>query len=141
MTNGMWFGVLAVVILVLAAVFSMVRQDLSPVEWYKRMVPKERKSIAVGIVVCLLIVGIVGLLGGCSGASMYAGLDQTFKQSPQCVAGGSDDRITSNIGFKGWHEVTEDVVVYSKYTHHSCAFSPDRNSYDAVGAGVEYRFW
>lgn len=141
MSEGVMFGLLAVIILVMAAVISMTRQKLTPSEWIGRMVPKERKSIAVGIVVCLLIIGVVGLLGGCSGASMYAGLDQTFKQSPQCVAGGSDDRITSNIGFKGWYDVATDVKLYTKYTHHSCAFSPDRNSYDAAGAGVEYRFW
>lgn len=140
MSGGLIFIVGVITLLLFATAVSMIRQGLSPVEWFKAMKPSDRKGIATGIFICLAIVVALGLTG-CSGASMYAGLDQTFKQSPQCVDGGSDDRVTSNIGFKGWHTLADDVTLYAKYTHHSCAFSPDRNSYDAVGAGVEYKFW
>ena len=28
-----------------------------------------------------------------------------------------------------------------KYTHHSCALNPDRNSYDALGVELEWCVW
>lgn len=65
-------------------------------------------------------------------AGVFMGLDRTKGVSPQCVAGGYDDRSTSNMGvrLKVWEFPSCHVRVNAKYTHHSCALNPDRNGYD-----------
>lgn len=76
-------------------------------------------------------------------ASVFMGIDRTRKQSPQCQSGGFDDRSTSNMGFKAnvWQSPSKNVRFNLMYTHHSCALNPDRNSYDAIGAQVEWFIW
>lgn len=76
-------------------------------------------------------------------ASVFMGIDRTKKQSPQCQAAGFDDRSTSNLGFKAniWQSPSKNVRFNLMYTHHSCALNPDRNSYDAIGAQVEWFIW
>lgn len=74
---------------------------------------------------------------------VFAGIDYTRNQSPQCQSGGFDDRSTSNMGFKAnvWQSPSKNVRFNLMYTHHSCALNPDRNSYDAIGAQVEWFIW
>lgn len=76
-------------------------------------------------------------------AGVFMGLDRTKGVSPQCVAGGYDDRSTSNMGVRlnVWESPSRLVRVNAKYTHHSCALNPDRNGYDGVGIEVEWRIW
>lgn len=102
--------------------------------------------MAVGITLgAALVAGLAGCSTGTyfNDAHVYAGLDQTKGQSPQCKEGGPDDRATSNLGFKGniYQSADERFRANAKYTHHSCAFSPDRNGYDAVGIELEYKLW
>lgn len=75
--------------------------------------------------------------------SIYAGLDYTKNESPLCEPVGVDSHTTSNMGFRAnlYESYGKQFSVNSKYTHHSCAFSPDENSYDAVGVEIEYRLW
>jgi len=67
--------------------------------------------------------------------SVFMGIDHTFKVSPQCVEGGTDDRLTSNLGINQnvfrTHNKTHAIDL--RYTHHSCVFGKDRNGYDALG--------
>ncbi len=72
----------------------------------------------------------------------YVGLDHTKKVSPQCVAG-KDDKITSNGGIRVnfYQSYDKRFEFNGKYTHHSCAFSVDRNSYDGVGFELTYKLW
>ena len=74
---------------------------------------------------------------------VFAGIDYTRKQSPQCHAGGFDDSSTSNMGFRlnVWESPSRNIRLNSKYTHHSCALNPDRNSYDALGVELEWYIW
>ena len=113
---------------------------------------REGRGILKGIVIAVtfLVVGagITTLLSGCSGtylndASIYGGLDYPRDPSPQCRQAGADDRSTSNLGLKLnlYQSETGLFRTNAKYTHHSCAFSPDRNTYDAVGIEVEYILW
>lgn len=76
-------------------------------------------------------------------ASLYMGLDYPRKLSAQCVAGGYDDRSTSNMGLRMnvWESTNERVRVNAKYTHRSCALNPDRNTTDAIGLEVEVKLW
>lgn len=70
------------------------------------------------------------------------GVDHSFKeQSIQCIEGGANDRITSNImlGTSAIKYGRTDVALY--YRHNSCAVSRDRNSYDALGVAVEVKLW
>lgn len=106
-------------------------------------------GILKGIVIVTVLAIIISLIGGCSNvtyfnyASMYAGLEQTKNQSPMCMRGGVDDKTTSNLGFKGNLVETLDKrgSANLKYTHHSCAFSEDDISYDAIGVEAEYKFY
>jgi hypothetical protein len=101
--------------------------------------------LAVGFAVGL---AVLFSLNGCSGtylndASVYAGLERTKKLSPQCEPTGADDRTTSNLGVRvNLYESTDERFrTNAKYTHHSCAFSPDDRSYDALGVELEYKLW
>lgn len=69
---------------------------------------------------------------------IYAGLDGTAKQSPQCRSDGMNDRLTSNLGVKQHLIGYKDVSIYGSYTHHSCAVNRDRNSYDGFGLQVQW---
>ncbi len=72
--------------------------------------------------------------------TVFAGLDNTFKTSPQCYAGGVNDTLTSNLGLQQHLIGYGDVDLYAKYTHHSCATNQDSNGYDAYGLGVSWTF-
>jgi hypothetical protein len=71
---------------------------------------------------------------------LFAGLDSTWKTSPQCYAGDVNDKLTSNIGLRQHLLGFKDVDVYTQYTHHSCATNRDRYGYDAFGVGVSWTF-
>ena len=78
-------------------------------------------------------------------AYVYAGIDRTFKVSPQCVPKGNfaDDRLTSNMGFgiNLWKSESSRVLVDGIYHHQSCVFGSDRNSYDGLGIQARWIFW
>lgn len=126
--------------------------SLRGVNWIEYFKTKTGLEILKGIVIALsfsIILGLVSLLTGCTGtyfneASVYAGIDQSKRPvSPQCISGSVDSRATSNLGFKINAYQSEDKTFKSnlKYTHHSCAFGEDRNTYDAIGGELEYKFW
>lgn len=73
---------------------------------------------------------------------LYAGIDRTFKISPQCLSGAYNDRMTSNGGIKQniLMSYDKDFSLNTKYTHHSCAINNDRNSYDAIGLELLYHW-
>lgn len=71
---------------------------------------------------------------------IFAGLDNTFKTSPQCYAGGVNDTLTSNLGLQQHLIGYGDVDLYAKMQHHSCATNQDSNGYDAYGLGVSWTF-
>tara|TARA_R110000772_G_scaffold198279_2_gene308964 strand:- start:307 stop:825 length:519 start_codon:yes stop_codon:yes gene_type:complete len=73
--------------------------------------------------------------------SVFLGIDSTLKVSPQCVEGGTDDRLTSNLGIRQniWRSQSKVHDITFKYTHHSCVFGKDRNGYD--GFGLEYNWY
>ena len=73
--------------------------------------------------------------------SVFIGIDHTPRVSPQCVEGGTDDKLTSNLGLRQniWQSSNKIHDVTFKYTHHSCVFSKDRNGYD--GFGIEYNWY
>ena len=109
---------------------------------------KEGKGVLVGIV---LFIGVALLftipkafaddVRYFTHAEVFVGLDYTKKLSPMCEEGGADDKATSNGGFR-FNILESDRTIFNlKYTHHSCAFSPDTKSYDALGAEITYRFW
>lgn len=101
--------------------------------------------IAVGFALGLAFLGgLVGCSGSyLNGASVYAGLDRTKKLSPQCEDVGPDVHTTSNLGLRLnlYQSQDERFRTNAKYTHHSCAFSPDDRQYDALGLEMEYKLW
>lgn len=123
-------------------------RGMSSVEYFRT---DDGKGALKGIVMALGITTLLALgslLIGCSGkymndASVYAGLDSTKKISPQCEDRGPDNRTTSNLGVKANLYESKDERFRSnfKYTHHSCAFSPDDLQYDAGGIEFEYKIW
>lgn len=125
---------------------------------------KDGKGVAKGVILAPLIIVAVALLMFLApskshaeakpldlsipgtffnDASVFMGIDRTKRISPQCHSGGHDDRSTSNMGFRVnvWQSPSKNVRFNLMYTHHSCALNPDRNSYDAIGAQVEWFIW
>ena len=138
------FSVLIIGLLLSWALFSLRNENL--IEYFKT---HTGLGILKGVVLGVLFALLFALAGGCSSgtyfndASVYAGLDHTKKDSPMCEPVGADSHTTSNMGLKTNVFQTHDkrLRVGSKYTHHSCAFSPDAASYDAIGVELDYKFW
>ena len=67
--------------------------------------------------------------------SVFLGIDHTFKVSPQCVEGGTDDRLTSNLGINQnlWRSYNKVHDVSLRYSHKSCVFGKDQNGFDGLG--------
>lgn len=100
------------------------------------------KGIVLAVTFSLLFAG-VGLLSGCvNHASVYAGLEDTKQNSPMC-SDRKGDQVTSNIGLKAnlFESKDKRFATNVKYTHHSCAFADDGESYDALGVELEYKFY
>jgi len=104
--------------------------------------------LGVGSIIAIaFIITIIGAIFGASKAnadmngtffnstSVFLGIDHTLKVSPQCVQGGTDDRLTSNLGIDQniWISSSRVHNISLRYTHHSCVFGKDRNGYDGFG--------
>lgn len=78
-----------------------------------------------------------------SSGKLYLGLDNTLETSPLCYSGEVSDRLTSHGGLivNVLSSADGRFEFNAKYTHHSCAFNDDRESYDSVGLSVEQRLW
>lgn len=74
---------------------------------------------------------------------VFIGVDRTTQVSPMCDEGGPDDRLTSNGGIRAnvYQSADKRFEFNTKYTHHSCAFGQDNESYDAIGVEFTYRLW
>ena len=104
---------------------------------------KAGRGVLFGLVVAPLAALLIGSVGGCTRVDVFAGLESTKNLSPQCENGGASDRITSNLGIEGCRIVSADgkSELCGAYRHHSCAISPDRESYDGVGFLVKRRIY
>lgn len=95
------------------------------------------KGVLFGLFVAPLIALLLGLVSGCAHSNrveVFAGIEQTKSRSPQCEPGGASDRLTSNLGVQWTGIVSEDrrTEMAVGYRHHSCAITPDAESYDAI---------
>jgi hypothetical protein len=114
-------------------------------------------SAVLGVGSIILIAAAITLVGAIFGSSnanadtdmngtffndtsVFLGIDHTFKVSPQCVEGGTDDRLTSNLGINQniWRSYDEVHDVSLRYSHHSCVFGKDRNGYDGLGLSYSW---
>lgn len=161
MFNGLLEFVGLIVIILVLAFFAVVR---NPVQWWKEQDGKGSLASALKGIVVLVILGMVLILGisllrpakaesfldtnhgrYLTSAYLYAGIDRTFKVSPQCEPKGNyaDDRLTSNmgVGVNFWQHNTKPVSLHLIYHHQSCVFGSDRNSYDAIGAQLRWEFF
>ena len=114
---------------------------------------REGRRALTSALLFVVILGGAVFLFGCQSAKaedkgewfeygkIYMGLDYTRNISPQCEDSGPSNRLTSNGGFEAGFYSFGDFGSYVKYTHHSCAVSPDDKSYDALGFGIEYKLW
>lgn len=132
----------------LYVIYQMIINRQNPIAYFKTDAGKRILSGIVAAGALMLLLAALGLAGGCSGkyfndATAYAGIDQTKEISPQCISGGIDTKGTSNLGAKVNLFESDDQRFRTnvKYTHHSCAVSEDRNTYDAAGIEFEYKFW
>ncbi|MCE2830538.1 MAG: hypothetical protein LW709_02690 [Oxalobacteraceae bacterium] len=138
--------------LLLAVVLGYIAYRLPPSKWREYFSTSEGRGILKGIILAPIVILLIALVlslfsrANAQGrwfkdAGVFVGLDQTFKQSPQCSANTIDDRGTSNMGFwvNAWQY--QNVQVNFKYTHHSCVLGRDRNSYDAAGIELRWTLW
>lgn len=153
-----WQDSIIVIALVLAVVVGLLfwRIGLGRIIPYFKT--KDGQGVAKGVILAPLVILVLALLiwllpGNANAqtlpgtwfndASVFMGIERTKKISPQCHAGGYDERSTSNMGVRAnlWQSDSGNVRLNGKYTHHSCAINPDRNSYDALGVEVEWIVW
>lgn len=149
MHSAWWFLILAFVVTAIWGAWSYRNVDF----WAHIKTEEGKGEIASALraFAVLVLVILAYVLTGCSApkgawlndAGVYAGLDYVNKISPVCQAGYNDNRTTSNLGFWGnlWRSEDKRLRVNAKYTHHSCAFSPDARSYDGAGVEFEYEFY
>lgn len=110
----------------------------SPVDYFRS---RDGQGVAKGIVLAIGVSLAFLFVPRCAAGEwltdvdLYFGLDHTNKPSPQCEDRGPDNRLTSNLGLRGTLYRVSDRTAWVglQYTHHSCALSPDRESYDAIG--------
>lgn len=145
MSSGLMFILGLILFVVGYTAYKLKKSGLSPIEYFKT---KDGLGILKGILIASAVMALAVFLGGCSGtylndATAYAGIEGTKDVSPQCQNQGIDPHGTSNLGFKLNLYESEDqrFRTNAKYTHHSCALSPDRNTYDAAGVEFEYKIW
>jgi hypothetical protein len=146
MSSSLEYVLALIVSLVVWFLWSFRGKSFSEIKSYFKS--DDGLGVLKGIVIAVVFAMVLVILPGCSGtyfndASVYAGLDYTKNQSPQCEDSGPDSHTTSNLGLRGNIYESEDgkFRTNAKYTHHSCAFSPDDASYDAVGIEMEYKIW
>ena len=72
--------------------------------------------------------------------TVYAGLDVDVNHKNFCYSGGTNDRLTSNLGVRQHLISVNDIEFLGTYTHHSCALNRDKPTYDAVGLSIEWTF-
>lgn len=70
----------------------------------------------------------------------YLGVDYTYEVSHQCQKGGTNDHLTSNMGFRQHLIGKGDLNIVFNYTHHSCVINSDRLMYDGAGFQLEWKF-
>jgi len=142
--------VLLVLIAAMTYVFVITRKSFK--QWKAREGKGAAASALLGVFSIIALAFIISVVGAVFGSfkanaqtdingtffndtSVFMGIDNTFKVSPQCVEGGTDDRLTSNLGINQnvyrTHDKTHAIDL--RYTHHSCVFGKDRNGYDALG--------
>lgn len=137
--------------LVVVTILSVVLFVKSPLEYFRT---KEGKGVLSGIVLTLTLVLILSIGASFVKADeqeyvffkegyVFMGLDNTKDISPMCEGGVNSDKLTSNIGVKVdlISTVSGKANISAKYTHHSCAFNPDRDGYDAIGIELNYKLW
>lgn len=129
-------------LIILVAVFALAARAFYVNGWAWRTT-KAGRGVLWGLVIAPLAALLIGSLGGCTRVDVFAGLEATKNLSPQCDPGGASDRVTSNLGVEGCRTVSEDgrTELCGVYRHHSCAISPDHESYDGVGFLVKRRVY
>lgn len=139
------FTLLTLVVVLVLLVVAVKHNGLS---WLKT---REGKGVLFGVFLAplsaLVIVAVLTFfLSGCSSnryVEVYAGVEQTKKQSPMCEQGGASDTLTSNLGVSACDSVSSDgnTVLCATYRHHSCAITPDDQQYDAFGVTLNRRIY
>ena len=149
----MWIAIIITMIVISAGIiYVFVYMGKSFAAWKAREGKGAAASALLGVFSIIALAFIISVTGAVFGSfkanaqtdmngtffndtSVFMGIDHTFKVSPQCVEGGIDDRLTSNLGINQnvyrTHDKTHAIDL--RYTHHSCVFGKDRNGYDALG--------
>lgn len=132
-------------------VFAFYKAEWSKEQFMKNWYAAEgkKKSVFVGAATIILIPVLIGIVLHTAnaetkyfdGAKVFVGLDSTPVHNAFCQKTGASDRISSNMGFVQNIATTTDFNIGMKYTHHSCAISPDVNTYDAIGIVIEWTIY
>lgn len=147
--NSLWYFLITIVLVVVASLFYLNYKVDNFKDWAKT---RTGKGVLKGIALATIFVLVFAVIAFTNqaraseyfnDASVYFGLDYTGNLSPMCKDEGSDNRTTSNMGLKLniYRSYDKRFEIGTKYTHHSCAFSPDDQDYNALGFIVEYKFW
>lgn len=136
--------IIAVLGIAIAALFYRFGSIRNMIGFFKT---KDGRKVLAGIVIfvglSLLTVTVFAESKYFAYGEVSVGLDRTFNQSPQCKPSKNTDRLTSHGGVKINLVQSSDqrFELNTRYTHHSCAFGSDRNTYDAFGLEATYKLW
>ena len=145
------------IVILAAAIYVFVIMGKSFKGWKVKEGKGAAASAVLGVGSIILLAAAITLVGAIFGASnanastdmngtffndtsVFLGIDHTFKVSPQCVEGGTDDRLTSNLGINQniWRSYDKVHDVSLRLTHHSCVWGKDRNGYDGLGLSYSW---
>ena len=149
--------IIAGIVILIAAIYVFVFLGKSFKGWKVKEGKGAAASAVLGVGSIILLAAAITLVGAIFGSSnanaetdmngtffnetsVFLGIDHTFKVSPQCVEGGTDDRLTSNLGINQnlWRSYDKVHDVSLRLTHHSCVFGKDRNGYDGLGLSYSW---
>ncbi len=149
--------IITVIVILLGMIYVFVIMGKSFKGWKVKEGKAAAASALLGVGSIIAIAAFITLVGAIFGSSnanastdmngtffndtsVFLGIDHTFKVSPQCVEGGTDDRLTSNLGINQniWRSYNKVHDISLRYTHHSCVFGKDRNGYDGIGLSYSW---
>ena len=149
--NSMLIAIMCVLIVFILSMMFIFKWDLKQMNEYFKT--KHGKGVAKGILVAiglfiLITIGSYAFSDDEKGewfsyGEAFLGMESANGVSPQCWSDGPSDKLTSNLGVKAnvYRSHDKRFEVNAIYTHHSCVFNPDRNTYDAVGVQFTYKLW
>lgn len=134
--------ILLVLLLLALSILVVLKKPKNIIEFFSNNKGALKGIFLAGLFVLVFGFALEKAIGGewSPQVELFAGIDRTFKQSPQCETGKYNDKLTSAIGLTWVIYRNNNNYILMPYTHHSCEFNSDAKSYDAIGLHIKRIF-